>query len=77
MIDITNYFEKKEKGLLELVKAGGGYAIAIKKFNPENGDELSPEIIAVDTDELTKRREALEKEITDIDKVLADIKSVA
>ena len=76
MIDVKSYLQKKEKGLAEVVKAGGGYAIAFKKFSPEDGSQLEPEIQAISVDELNKQKADLQAQIKDIDAVLADIKTL-
>jgi len=76
MTDIKNYLDKKAKGLATLIKIMGGYAIAFRKFNPENGSELEPEIRAISVDELNKQKADLQAQIQDIDAVLVDIKAL-
>ena len=57
-MNYKDYVEKKEESLSEIVKAGGGYAIAFKKWNQETGEAEEPEIQAIDLDELeTKKKE--------------------
>jgi len=76
MADVKSYLQKKGKGLAEVVKAGGGYAIAFKRFSPEDGSQLEPEIQAISVDELNKQKEDLQAQIEDIDAVLADIEAL-
>jgi len=71
-MNYKDYIEKKDNGLSEIVKAGGGYAIAIKQWDKNTGKTEEPEIQAVDLDELAKKKEELQKEIADIDQVIAD-----
>jgi len=73
-MNYKDYVEKKDKGLSEIVKAGSGYAIAFKRWDEETGEVEEPEIQAVDLDELASKKEELQKEIADIDLVVADCK---
>ena len=51
-MNIKEYRDKKARGLAEVVKAGGGFALAVKIFSSDDGSELMPEITAIDPDEL-------------------------
>ena len=73
MIDVTNYIERKEDGTVEVVAAGGGVAAAFKKWNPDTGELLKPEIQSIDVDELQKEKEALTAKIASIDQLISDI----
>ena len=75
-MDAQKYIEKKAKGLAEIVKAGGGYAIAYKKFDPDTGEALEPEIQAVSVDNLNEQKKALQDQIADIDAMLKDVTSL-
>jgi uncharacterized protein YlxW (UPF0749 family) len=72
-MDYKDYTEKKTDGRVELVKAGGGFAIATKRWNHETGEQDDPEIVAVDVSALQEKKTALQAEIAGIDKVLSDI----
>ena len=76
MVDAKNYLDKKEKGLAEVVKAGGGYAVAFKKFDPDTGEALEPTIQAVSLDELNNQIKAFNKQIADIQALIDDIKAL-
>ena len=76
MIDATKYISQKEKGLTELAKIKDAYAVYLKKFDSETGEEVKPEITAVDIEELTTKKQELQKQITDIDTLVADIKTL-
>jgi Sec-independent protein translocase protein TatA len=75
-MDIKNYLDKKAKKLATIIKIMGGYAIAFKKFNPEDGSQLEPEIQTISVDELNKQKEDLQEQIKDIDAILSDIKAL-
>ena len=72
MINLKDYNEKKEKGLISLVKAGDSFATATKKFDAEDGADLPDEVVGVSMKELTDRKETLKLEIAEIDAFIED-----
>jgi len=72
-MDITKYIEKRDLGLAEVVKAGGGHALAFKRWDANSGKQEELEIQAVDLDALTKQKEGLQSQIDDIEALKADI----
>lgn len=72
-MDYKNFLEKQTKGTAEIIKAGGGYAIAIKKFDVETGEPTAPEITAIDLDKLEEEKIELLSKISDIDSVKSAI----
>lgn len=72
-MQIKEYIDKKSRGLAEVVKAGGGHAFAIKRFDPADGTELYPKIESVDVDDLIVRRTELEGEVADYTTLISDI----
>lgn len=77
MINVKEYTEKKAKKLATLAKIGDSYAVAIKQFDPDTGEEKEAEIQAVGLDQLQTRRQELVDEIADIDAMIADIDAIA
>lgn len=75
-MNYLNYIEKKTKGLAEVIKIGGGYAFATKRFNSEDGSQLAPEIEAVDIKILEDRKIELQKEIDAINQIITDLKAL-
>jgi len=75
-MDVKKYIERKKDGFAEVVKAGGGYALAFRKWNIDTGKSEEPDIQAVDVDTLAKQKEDLKSQIADIDALLADIKEL-
>lgn len=75
MIQIRDYLAKKENGLVEIIKAGGGVALVIKKYSPDTGEQLNPEIIAIDLKEVKTVREQLVSDIAGLDLLIADLES--
>lgn len=75
-MDYKNYSTNKSKGLVEIVKAGGGYAFAKKQYNSETGEQKQPVITSIDIDKLNDRKTELQDEINQIDTLIADINSI-
>ena len=76
MADIKKYIEKKPKGLAVIAKIGDAYAISTKKFDSETGEALDPNVEAIDIGELETKKNELQKEIADIDVLIADLKAL-
>lgn len=76
MLNIKKYQEKKEAGLVSLVKAGDSYAVATKKFDPENGADLPDEVEGVHMKELIDKKSSLQEEIIEIDAFIADCEAL-
>jgi len=75
-MNYKDYKAKKDANTVEVIKAGGGYAFASKRFNIETGIAEAPEIEAVDTKTLTDKKVELQTEITSIDSIIADINAL-
>jgi len=73
MINIKDYIEKKEKGLISIAKLGSGFAMSSKKFNPDTGEEAEPEVAGFHIQDLEKIKTGLQKTIADIDVLIEDI----
>jgi len=76
MANTKKYREKKQKGLAEIIKIGGGYALSIKRFSIDDGSELEPDIQSIDIRALENRKLELEQEIEDIDALILDVQSL-
>lgn len=76
MIDIKRYIEKKEKGLVIVVKMGNVFALSQKKFDAETGEELEPEVVGFNLKELEEIKKALQKTTADLDILIADAKAL-
>ena len=72
-MDIHKYAEKKNKGLVEFVSIGKAFALVSKRFDPDTGTELEPEIISIDKKELQNQRDELAKQIASLDAMLSDM----
>ncbi len=75
-MNYKDYKNKKINGVTEVIKVGGAYAFASKRYNIETGVAETPEIEAVDTKILNDRKTELQDEIISIDDILLDIKNL-
>lgn len=75
-MDYKNYVDKKAKGLITLSKVGDAFAVSTKKFNPETGDEMAPEVLGVSVTEAQTAKESLQAQIADIDTFITDCNSL-
>lgn len=75
-MNIKEYKDKKASGLAEVVKAGGGFAIAVRRFSPDDGGELPPEITAIDPEEIDLRKAELAEAIEDYNLLIADMEKL-
>ncbi len=71
-----NYRELKGTGNIEIISAGGGFAVATKRWDPTTGEPVTPEIVAIDQEALVKSKSDLLEEIADIEAMQADIASL-
>lgn len=75
-MDFRKYADKKAKGLAQIVRAGGGFAFATKRFSPETGEQLNPAVEAVDLQMLQARKQALQDELASINEIIAEIQEI-
>lgn len=75
-MDYRNYIDKKTKGLVQIVKAGGGIAFSRKRFSSETGVLLNVEEEATDLQILQARKQELLDELAGINVIITDIKAL-
>ena len=75
-MDINEYSVHKAKGFIELVKIGSAFAVVKKKFDQNTGAELAPEIQALEIKTLEDQRAILQKQIDQVDLMIADMKAL-
>ncbi len=76
MVDVKRYLDKKEKGLISLVKLGDAYAMSWKTFDPETGEARDAIIEAISLDDLKKVREEAVSLLSGIDILIADLEAL-
>lgn len=75
-MDLIRYKEKKQKGLISLIKQDDVYLMSIKRFDSETGERIDDEIIPIDIGGIKEMREHLQKQIEAIDELLKDIEKL-
>lgn len=72
-INISDYAEKKAKGLIALAKVGKAVAACISNFSSDTGEELEPYIVAIHKSQLEGQKAELQKAIDSVDGLLKDV----
>ena len=72
-MDMKDYREKKDRGLVTVMKIGDAHAISIKRFSVEDGCEVDPEVEAVDKDNLIAMKNEMVEMIQEYTALIADI----
>lgn len=72
-MDIKDYKSKRDRGLVKIVKAGGGYAYSAKKFNEHDGSEIRVDVESVSIDKLSGMMEKLISDAKNIMEIVEDI----
>jgi hypothetical protein len=76
MIDISNVEKKLKAGLIALAKVGNAYALSKKRFDPETGKEVEPEVQALDLADLESQKSKLLDAANQIDVLISHLKSL-
>lgn len=72
-METKNYTQMKTVGNVEVVKAGGGYAVISKRWDSKTGLPTTSEKESINPTVLAERKAELLAEIAGIDAVLSDI----
>ncbi len=80
-MNIKTYRERKNRGLIKIIETkvieeADGHAFSIKRFNPETGDELEPEIESINLDELTRQKTDAQMQVVEYIALINDINAV-
>lgn len=87
-INISDYKEKQEKGIINAVKLGDDFILLVKSFSADTGEEVKPSrAIPITLDQLDKMKvdmaanfakqtEAHQKALADIDDIIAYLNSL-
>jgi len=75
-VNIKNYKSKRDRGLVGIIKAGGGYAYSAKRFNEHDGSENSADVESISIDTLNRMMENLISNAKDIMEVVEDIETL-
>lgn len=75
-IDVKKYVEKKEKGLVKIIRLGDAYVATWDTFDPETGTKLKPVVEAIDLESLKKIRIEADNLLKGIDLLIADLEAL-
>lgn len=76
MVNCRKYLERKNKGLVKLVKLGNVFAMIWKSFDPETGETKDAVVEAFKLEDIRKVREQMVAMTKDIDAVLTDLEAI-
>jgi len=76
MVNISNVEENLKAGLMVFVKIGNSYAVSKKRFDPETGKEVEPEVQALDLADLESQKSKLLSAANQIEVLVAHLKSL-
>lgn len=72
-MDIQQYRKLKAAGLVKLVRVGNSHAYELRRFDPNFGNELDPEIGAISRADLEKKLAELQVQMDSIKELMADL----
>uniref|UniRef100_A0A6M3IJ86 Uncharacterized protein n=1 Tax=viral metagenome TaxID=1070528 RepID=A0A6M3IJ86_9ZZZZ len=72
-INLVTYEEDKESGLLTLAKVGDAYIASIKRFDARTGTESSPQIIALDLNNIKQSKLIIATQLEQVEKLIKDL----
>lgn len=75
-VDFQRYDELKKSGGISMQKVGANAVVFLRKFHPNSGAELVPDMGPVDVQGLLKTREQQAQVLAGIDSFIADIKAL-
>ena len=73
MFDVRTYMQKKEKGLVKIRKFQNKFMIFYRRFDPETGDELEPQVATVTKDSVEAAIADLQGQIDNLKMLLSDL----
>ena len=70
---MEKYLERKEKGLVKVIKSGDTALMLISQFDPFTGEEISPQSLQLNLAQIQEEKEKLNQQLADLDALLEDI----
>jgi hypothetical protein len=75
-LNVVDLMDRKTKGTVTIVKVGDAHAVSSKKFDPNTGEALTPEIVALDLDKVRAERDALKAQVAAIDLFITEVEGI-
>lgn len=76
MIQPSEYIKAKAAGRLNSIKLGGEFQLDVKRFSPEDGQEIAPVRHNIKSVELQNTRTLLVSELENLDIMIADLEAL-
>lgn len=70
---LENYLERKQKGLVQVIKSGDTALLLIKQFDPFTGIEITPQSAQINIPQIQKQISELQSQINDLNALIADL----
>lgn len=61
---------------MTIASVGDAFAISSKKFDPDTREQLKTEVVGIGLEDIEKQRDALLKQLAQLDAVIADMKAL-
>lgn len=82
-LDFSDYQAKKVAGAIKTMKVNDNvFSVAMKKWNPNTGEEVDPQVVSISITQLNKAKEKIQERIDilleqmqGIDDFIADLKA--
>lgn len=72
-MNISQYKEKKARGLVTIAKVGPSFIMVGKRFNSETGAEMDPEVYPIKTESLDRTIAELESQLASAKELRAEL----
>ena len=72
-INVSDYLDKKKKGLIVVAKVGDDFAMSVAQFDQHTGKKARSQVVGIAKEDLEKQKESHEKSIADIEAMIADL----
>lgn len=75
-LPIATYDVLKAKGLVQLIKVGDAYAVALTRFDHQTGEKIPPEIQSITLDQVRELLTTMQAQVEKIQMFLSDLEAL-
>lgn len=75
MVDLKRYLKLRDKGLTDVVMKDNIPYLQFKRFSVEDGQPIEPEEQMISIDEISKRKDEINKELKGADLLLQELQN--
>ena len=76
IVNVTNYIERKAKGLVCVAKVGKAYILSSRVFSAETGEEIEPQVEGIRLSGLYATKSQLENALADLVQLITDFEAL-